>query len=110
MSRKANIQPETLGQRIRGLRLAKNLSQGELAEHIGLSRSAIAQWETDRTGLHREHLERLAKIFDTTLGFLVSGETSSLKGDELALLRLYRSRAAEDQRALLELAKRLARN
>ena len=43
-------------------------------------------------------------------GYLVSGETGSLVGDELALMRLYRACSAEDRRMLLLTARRLARS
>ncbi|WP_298286655.1 helix-turn-helix domain-containing protein [Acidocella sp.] len=100
---------ETTGARIRALRLAANMTQGEFAAQLGVSRSAIAQWETDRAGQVRENMERIAKLLNTSLGYLVSGETGSLQGDELALIRLYRASSAEDRRILLQTARRLAR-
>lgn len=100
--------PESVGSRIKALRRAANMTQDELAERLNVSRSAIAQWETDRTGQVRENMERIAKILNTSLGYLVSGETGSLTGDELALMRLYRACAAEDRRMLLLTARRLA--
>ncbi|HTQ70341.1 MAG TPA: XRE family transcriptional regulator, partial [Acidocella sp.] len=57
----------------------------------------------------RENMEKIAKVLNTSLGYLVSGETGSLVGDELALMRLYRACAAEDRRMLLLTARRLAR-
>ncbi|WP_297370389.1 helix-turn-helix domain-containing protein [Acidocella sp.] len=100
---------ETIGARIRALRLAANMTQDEFAAKLGVSRSAIAQWETDRAGQIRENMERIAKVLNTSLGYLVSGETGSLQGDELALIRLYRACSADDRRILLQTAKRLAR-
>jgi transcriptional regulator with XRE-family HTH domain len=101
--------PETVGARIRALRLAANMTQDELAAKLSVSRSAIAQWETDRAGQIRENMEKIAKALNTSLGYLVSGETGSLTGDELALMRLYRACAPEDQRMLLLTARRLAK-
>ncbi|HQT60280.1 MULTISPECIES: helix-turn-helix domain-containing protein [unclassified Acidiphilium] len=109
MATKKQAPPESVGQRIRALRLANNLTQDEFASQLGVSRSAIAQWETDRAGQVRENLERIAKVLGTSIAYLVSGETGSLQGDELALMRLYRSCAAEDRQILLRTAKRLAR-
>jgi transcriptional regulator with XRE-family HTH domain len=38
-----------MGQRIRRLREAKRLSQGDLAKHCGVTRGAVSQWESDTT-------------------------------------------------------------
>ena len=110
MSGKKNPPNETVGARIRALRLAANLTQDEFATKLSVSRSAIAQWETDRAGQVRDNMERIAKVLNTSLGYLVSGETGSLLGDELGLMRLYRACSTEDRRILLLTAKRLARS
>lgn len=107
---KKTVPQESVGQRIRALRLANNLTQEEFAAKLGVSRSAIAQWETDRAGQVRENLERIAKVLGTSLAYLVSGETGSLQGDELALMRLYRACSPEDRQLLVRTAKRLARS
>ncbi|WP_298213954.1 helix-turn-helix domain-containing protein [Acidocella sp.] len=109
MPSKKQPPPETVGARIRALRLAANMTQDELAAKLSVSRSAIAQWETDRAGQIRENIEKIAKALNTSLGYLVSGETGSLTGDELALMRLYRACAPEDRRVLLLTARRLAK-
>jgi transcriptional regulator with XRE-family HTH domain len=110
MASKKQNPTETVGARIRALRLAANLTQDEFAAKLNVSRSAIAQWETDRAGQVRDNMERIAKVLNTSLGYLVSGETGSLLGDELALMRLYRACATEDRRMLLLTARRLARS
>lgn len=110
MASKKQLPPESVGQRIRALRLANNLTQDEFATQLGVSRSAIAQWETDRAGQIRENLERISRVLGTSLAYLVSGETGTLQGDELALMRLYRACAPEDRQILVRTAKRLARS
>lgn len=109
MSKKP-VPQESVGARIRALRLAANLTQDEFAAKLNVSRSAIAQWETDRAGQIRDNMERIAKVLNTSLGYLVSGETGSLQGDELALVRLYRACSTEDRRLLVMTARRLARS
>ncbi|WP_298223005.1 helix-turn-helix domain-containing protein [Acidocella sp.] len=110
MAIKKNPTADTVGARIRALRLAANLTQDELAEQLNVSRSAIAQWETDRAGQVRENMEKIARALNTSLGYLVSGETGSLRGDELALIRLYRACSTEDRKMLILTARRLARS
>ncbi|MBU6448034.1 MAG: helix-turn-helix domain-containing protein [Rhodospirillales bacterium] len=110
MGSKKQPPAETVGARIRALRLAAGMTQDEFADRLSVSRSAIAQWETDRAGQIRENMEKIAKTLNTSLGYLVSGETGSLLGDELALIRLYRACSTEDRRMLLLTARRLARS
>ncbi|MDE1895939.1 MAG: helix-turn-helix transcriptional regulator [Rhodospirillales bacterium] len=110
MASKKQPPAETVGARIRALRLAAGMTQDEFADRLHVSRSAIAQWETDRAGQIRENMEKIAKTLNTSLGYLVSGETGSLLGDELALMRLYRACSTEDRRMLLLTARRLARS
>jgi transcriptional regulator with XRE-family HTH domain len=110
MSVKKQVSTDSVGQRIRALRLANNLTQDEFAAQLGVSRSAIAQWETDRAGQVRENLERISKVLGTSLAYLVWGVSGSLQGYELALMRLYRACAPEDRQILLRTAKRLARS
>src|SRR5271154_4658204 len=106
MASRKQLPTETVGARIRALRLAADLPQDEIAAKLNASRSAIAQWETDRAGQVRDNMERIAKVLNTSLGYLVSGETGSLAGDELALMRLYRASSSEDRRMLVLTARR----
>jgi len=102
--------PETVGSRIRGLRLARGLTQDQLAAELDVSRSAIAQWETDRAGQLRGNLTRIASALSTSVEFLLQGARpqGQFTGDELALLRLYRACDPEDRSFLLRTARKLA--
>lgn len=56
--------PETtasLGQRIAWHRIRRMLSQGTLAQALGVTRSAVAQWETDRARPLHQHTAALAR-------------------------------------------------
>lgn len=103
----------SVASRIRQSRQALGLTQEELARRIGVSRSAVAQWETDRTGQVRANLTRVAAVLGVSAGYLLAGDQSQASlaaegADELALLNLYRS-LQEDRRAeLLRLAHGLA--
>ena len=84
----------TIGERIATLRRERGLSQARLAAATGVSRSAVAQWETDRAGQFSGHLSRIAQALDVSVELLLHGHEAraspGLTGDELALLRLYR--------------------
>jgi transcriptional regulator with XRE-family HTH domain len=106
--------PHDIGTRIRALRREKGLTQDELAGLVGVSRSAVAQWETGRTGQITGNLSRIAGSLDASVEYLVygadqSGPMQARQGDELALLRLYRECEPEDRQMILRTARRLAR-
>jgi transcriptional regulator with XRE-family HTH domain len=105
-------EPEsTVGERIRALRHARGMTQDELASLCDVSRSAVAQWETDRAGQLRGNITRIADALATNVEFLLQGERprTDMSGDEIALLRLYRECDGEDQAFLLRTARKLAR-
>ena len=84
------------------LRKARGLSQQQLAEALGLSRSAIGMYETGKREPEIEVLQLLSDFFNADMNTLVSPpseETSELS----ALLETLRNRA--DMRMLFKLAK-----
>jgi transcriptional regulator with XRE-family HTH domain len=104
----------TVGERIRRIRVERGWTQDQLAEHVGVSRSAVAQWETDRVGQVRGNLTRIADALDVSVEYLLHGEdrrgpVNAGTGDELALLRLYRQCDDEDRSFLLRTARKLAK-
>jgi transcriptional regulator with XRE-family HTH domain len=105
-------QEHTVGSRIRSLRHSQGMTQEDLAAACDVSRSAVAQWETDRAGQLRDNITRIADALATTVEYLLQGERpqSDVTGDELALLRLYRACDAEDRSFLLRTAHKLARS
>lgn len=54
-------------ERIRTLRAAANLSQGELAEAMNLGRAAISNWETGRTRPDIANIPRLCNVLASPL-------------------------------------------
>jgi transcriptional regulator with XRE-family HTH domain len=103
-----------IGTRIRVQRRERGLTQDELAHRVGVSRSAVAQWETGRTGQITGNLSRIAAALDVGVEYLVYGDdklaaAEARQGDELALLRLYRECDPEDRQMLLRTARRLVR-
>lgn len=66
----------TLGQNITRLRTARGLSQGALAEELGVSRQSVSKWETDSSVPELDKLIKMAKLFEVTLDELVTGEAA----------------------------------
>ena len=64
----------TIGKRIAALRREKNLTQEELAGHMGISPQAVSKWENDQTCPDISALPRLAKLLGVTVDELLSGK------------------------------------
>jgi transcriptional regulator with XRE-family HTH domain len=107
------MEHEGAGARIRVARFARGMTQAQLAQSVGVSRSAVAQWETDRAGQIRGNLARIASALGVSVGHIVSGDAQAdaqaEHGSELALLRLYRACDEADRQLLLQTALRLSR-
>ena len=106
--------PREIGARIRAAREEQEWTQDQLASAVGVSRSAVAQWETGRAGQVTANLTRVAAALGIGVEHLMYGRDKLAAaqphtGNELALLRLYRECAPEDRQLLLQTARRLAR-
>ena len=106
-------QPSEIGARIKDARRKHGWTQDDLAAAVGVSRSAVAQWETGRAGQLTPNLTRIASVLGVGVEFLTLGEdkrgpVQTKSADELAIVRLYRECAPEDRQILLRMARRLA--
>ena len=63
----------SLGERILELRKAADISQGQLAEDMGVSRQAVSKWENDLASPDTSNMIRLAEVLNTEVEYLVSG-------------------------------------
>lgn len=76
----------TLGEKISTLRNQHEMSQGDLAEKMNVSRQSISKWETDTSVPELDKLIQLSEVFHITLDELVKGdappETESEEGSE----------------------------
>ena len=63
----------SIGERITELRTRRNLSQGELASALSVSRQAISKWENDQASPDTIHLIQLADLLDTEVAYLATG-------------------------------------
>ena len=107
--------PREIGARIRVAREEQDWTQDQLAVAVGVSRSAVAQWETGRAGQVTANLTRVAAALGVGVEHLMYGRDKFIpgqaqQGDELALLRLYRQCNADDRQLILRTARRLAKS
>ena len=68
-------QKNKLGTRIIELRKAKNWSQSELAGKVGVSYAQIGRYETKGSQPPAAVLKKIADALDTTVDFLINGNT-----------------------------------
>jgi len=67
---------ETMGERLRRLRVARGYTQPEFAKLVGVTKSAVSQWEDDSTkNLKLTTLARVLDVLGTDLQYLVWGES-----------------------------------
>lgn len=71
---------------LKAARKAKNLTQVEVAEYIGLAQSSYCYWEKHDAKIDSESLRKLAELFDTTTDYLL-GKTE-VPGQKPAVRRI----------------------
>ena len=69
----------SIGERISELRKQQNISQGQLAKALDVSRQAVSKWENDQTAPDTINLIRLADILGTDTEYLATGVHSTIK-------------------------------
>lgn len=81
-----------LGDKLKSLRLAKKMSQKELAERIGIAKSVISFYESGDRFPSYEVLIKIAQIFNVTTDYLLDIErgrtvdVSGLKEEDIAVV------------------------
>lgn len=79
---------DSFGKRLAECRKAKSLSQKDLAKAFNTSHTTIGKYERDEMTPSIEAAKKLAKILDTTVGYLLGeNEQSNLFKDPLMLKR-----------------------
>jgi transcriptional regulator with XRE-family HTH domain len=118
--RSGDPQDMEVGRRIRARRLARDMSQTDLATQLGLTFQQVQKYEkgTNRVGAGR--LKRIAEILDAPITYFYSmsdqpaSKTADILGfvDNARTLRLIRAYSRIEnpqlQHALLELVERIA--
>ena len=59
------------GSILKNLRLSRNITQGELAAKLGISRSAVGMYETGGREPDFEMMEAIADIFNVDMDYLM---------------------------------------
>lgn len=74
-------------QALKDLRKARNLTQDNVAEFLGVSKNTISRYENGEREPDHDTLLRLAGYFDVSVDFLLTGQTAGgaqASGDRIA--------------------------
>ncbi len=63
----------SIGERISSLRKQQELSQGQLADALDISRQAVSKWENDQSSPDTIKLIQLAEVLNTEVEYLATG-------------------------------------
>lgn len=96
-----------IGDNIRRYRHAAGLSQAELAEIIGKTRSAVSQYESNTTTPYMYVIEKIADALHVSTADIIT-ESEKLTAYEKELLDVARMISTDGQRQLLIYARGLA--
>ena len=83
-----------LGPRIAALRREAGLSQAELAQKLGISPSAMGMYEQGRREPSIETVIALAKVFQVTIDYLLTGQPSEQEAEILREMLQSRTESA----------------
>ena len=72
----------SLGERIYKLRTEKNLSQGDLADRLEVSRQSVSKWENNNAVPDLDKIIALSEIFEVSLDVLVKGKTTEVENTD----------------------------
>lgn len=64
------------GETLKNLRDIKGITQNDLAKYLGVSRATIAGYETKNHQPDYEKLEKLARYFEVSIDYLLTGDDS----------------------------------
>ena len=98
-----------IGENIKMLRQMRGMSQEQLGNRIGKTRSAVSQYEHGEIVPRMGVIEKLAEVFGVSKHDIIGGYEYAVVDfpayGEQELVDIYRSLNATDRRRLLEIAK-----
>ena len=71
-----------LGENIYRYRIGKNLSQGDLANELEVSRQSVSKWENNSAVPELDKMIRMSRLFGVTIDELVYGAKAEEKQEE----------------------------
>lgn len=109
---------ETLGDRIRNLRIIHGMSQDDLAKAVGVSNRTVSTWERDARMPRMGPIEKMVKLFNVSKPYLMLGQkdeksptavTSEASEEFIKLAKKIQSLPSDKQAIILQLIDTLIR-
>jgi transcriptional regulator with XRE-family HTH domain len=82
-----------IGEKIRELRTAKNMSQEQLAEHLNVSTQQLHKYESGKNRIPIDNLLIICRIFDVDLNYfadMAAKPKPMLSSNEKQLIKIYK--------------------
>lgn len=67
-----------LGEQIKKLRIAKHINQVQLAEHLGVTKQSISNWENNNILPSIDMLKKIAQFFNCSTDYLLELNTNKV--------------------------------
>lgn len=97
---------ESLGEKIKNIRVSNDLKQSELAEILHISEKTISSWENNRTIPDLNMIYKISNYFKKSFYYLISDDYNDLNNNEIEIkLKIDRS----EYERLLNLVKNTAK-
>lgn len=98
-----------IGQRIKQARLAKNLTQEDLAEKIDISVAFLSRVERGNSHINLKRLNQICSLLDVTEGHILNGASSTSSNYlEREFADLIKQCSPEKQKLIYNVAKTIA--
>lgn len=103
------IDYSVIGSRIKQARLAKNMTQEDLADKIDISVAFLSRVERGNSHINLKRLNQLCGLLDVTEGYLLNGASSSSQNYlDKEFTDLIKSVSPEKQKLIYNVAKTIA--
>ena len=66
----------SIGSKLAQARKAANLTQEQLAEHLGVTRQAVSHWESDAAYLEVDKIVRIARLLNVSCDYLLRDDVT----------------------------------
>lgn len=76
---------ESLGEKIKNIRVSNNLKQSELADILHISEKTISSWENDRTTPDLNMIYKISNYFKKSFYYLISDDYINLNNNEIEI-------------------------
>lgn len=76
---------ESLGEKIKNIRISNNLKQSELADILHISEKTISSWENNRTTPDLNMIYKISNYFKKSFYYLISDDYINLNNNEIEI-------------------------